>query len=119
MVAVLVLFLALDRHVYEAAVSIGQLCDVSECDALVGRLGKIPFDVVTTGLDQILFRPSTEVSDDVKVSIIDRVRDLGTRDANKFLRGILGRWGKTSSAKVRGELDAAVLATMSSPGSDQ
>jgi hypothetical protein len=110
------LFLALDHHVYEAAASIGQLCGAAECDALMGRLGKVPFDVLTTGVDQILFRPVAEVSDDVKVSIIDKVRDVGTGDANRFLRGVQGRWPKNGSVRVKRELDAAVLATLASPG---
>jgi HEAT repeat protein len=105
------LFLALDHHVYEAAASIGQLCG-----ALMGRLGKVPFDVLTTGVDQILFRPVAEVSDDVKVSIIEKVRDVGTGDANKFLRGVQGRWPKHGSVRVKREIDAAVLATLASPG---
>jgi hypothetical protein len=117
-VAVKDLFLALDRHVYEAADSIGQLCDAGECQALAGNLGKIPFDVMTTGLDQMLFRPASEVSDDVKVGIVTRVRDLGTRDANKFLRGVQSRWPRSASARVKKEIDAGVAATLSSPGSD-
>jgi HEAT repeat protein len=55
--AVADLFLALDHKVNEAAVSIGQLCAPAECESLQTRLGRIPFDVVTSGLDQILFRP--------------------------------------------------------------
>lgn len=112
------LFLALDRKVYEAAVSIGQLCDAAECEAFMGRLGKIPLDVLTTAVDQILFRPATELGDDVKIGIVDRVRDLGTRDANKFLRDVAARWPKGGSAKVRSELDSAINATMSSPGGE-
>jgi hypothetical protein len=108
------LFLALDHHIYEAAVSIGQLCTGADCDAFVGRMGKIPFDVLTTGIDPMLFRP--EVSEDAKVLVVDKVRDVGTGDANKFLRGIQTRWPKTGSAKVKREIDAAVLATLSSPG---
>jgi hypothetical protein len=108
------LFLALDRHVYEAAVSIGQLCTGADCDALVARMGKIPFDVLTTGIEPLLFRP--EVSDEAKVLFVDKVRDVGTGDANKFLRGLQTRWPKNGSPRVRREVDAAVLATMSSPG---
>jgi HEAT repeat protein len=117
--AVIDLFLALDHRVYEAAASIGQLCSVAECDALVSRLGKVPFDVISTGLDQVLFRPTAEVSDDAKLGVIHRVRDLGTRDANKFLHDVQGRWPKGGSPAVRRELDAAVLATLSSPGGDR
>jgi hypothetical protein len=112
------LFLALHHHVYEAAVSIGQVCDPQDCDALVGELGAIPFDVITTGFDAMLFRPNSEVSEAAKVALVDRMRDVGTRDANKFLRGIQGRWPKNGGEKVKRALDAAVLATMASPGSD-
>ncbi len=110
------LFLALDHKIYEAAVSLGQLCQGAECDTLLGKVGKIPFDVVTTGLDQVLFRPASEVSDDQKLAVVTRVRDLGTRDANLFLKQVQGRWPKTGSVKVKREIDNAVLATLSSPG---
>jgi HEAT repeat protein len=112
------LFLALDHHVYEAAVSLGELCVVADCEALVGRLGRIPFDVATTGIEPVLFRPSGEISDDVKVAIVAKLRALGTHDANKFLRAVQGRWPKGTSPKVKQEIDASVQATMASPGGD-
>jgi hypothetical protein len=109
------LFVALDHKVNEAAVSIGQLCAPSACEALEGRLKRVPFDVVSSGLDQILFRPTSEVSDDAKVTLIGRVRELGTGDVNLFLRDVLGRWPKTWSTRVRQSIDQAVLATSGSP----
>jgi hypothetical protein len=109
------LFVALDHRVNEAAVSIGQLCAPSACEALEGRLGRVPFDVVSSGLDQILFRPTGEVSDDAKVRLIGRVRELGTGEANLFLRDVLGRWPKTWSTRVKQSIDQAVLATSGSP----
>ena len=112
------LFAALDHHIYEAAASIGQLGDAADCELLVSQLGKIPFDVMTSGLDPMLFRPTSELGDDFKIGVIHRVRDLGSRDANHFLKSIQGRWPKNGSASVRRELDAAVMATLSSPGSD-
>jgi HEAT repeat protein len=109
------LFVALDHRVNEAAVSIGQLCAPSECEALEGRLGRVPFDVVSSGLDPILFRPSGEVSDDAKVKLVGRLRELGTGETNRFLREAVGRWPKTGSARVRQVLEQAVLATTGSP----
>jgi hypothetical protein len=109
------LFVALDHKVNEAAVSIGQLCVPSACEALEGRLGRVPFDVVSSGLDQILFRPTGEVSDDAKVRLIGRVRELGTGEVNLFLRDVLGRWPKTWSTRVKQSIDQAVLATSGSP----
>jgi hypothetical protein len=110
------LFTALDHKVNEAAASIGQLCSPSECEMLEGRLGRLPFDVVSTGLDQILFRPAAEVSDDSKIKLIGRVRELGTAEANHFLRDVGGRW-PASGVRVRQSIDQGIAATAGSPGS--
>jgi HEAT repeats len=110
------LFVALDHKVNEAAASIGQLCAGSECERLAGKLGGVPFDVVTSGLDQVLFRPASDVSDDLKVKIVGRVRELGTGEANRFLRTVQDKWPKTWSQRVKQSIDQAVLATSGSPG---
>jgi HEAT repeat protein len=111
------LFTALDHKVAEAAASIGQLCAGNECDRLAGKLGSVPFDVVTGGLDQMLFRPAADVSDDIKIKIVGRLRELGTAEANRFLRDVQGKWPRTWSARVKQAIDQAVLATAASPGS--
>jgi HEAT repeat protein len=111
------LFVALDHKVAEAAASIGQLCSGAECDRLAGKLGSVPFDVVTGGLDQMLFRPAGDVSDDTKIKIVGRLRELGTAEANRFLRDVQAKWPKKWSARVRQAIDQAVLATAASPGS--
>jgi hypothetical protein len=105
------LFVALDHRVNEAAVSIGQLCNPAECDQLEGRIGKVPFDVVTSGLDQILFRPAADVNDDAKVKLIGRVRELGTGEANKFLRDVQKRWPTNWSPRIKQSIDQGVMAT--------
>jgi hypothetical protein len=97
--------------VNEAAVSIGQLCSVEQCEQLASKLGKFPFDVVTGGLDQVLFRPPTDVNDDAKVKIIGRIREQGTIEGNKFLRDVQKRWTAGWSPRVRQAIDQAVLAT--------
>jgi HEAT repeat protein len=105
------LFIALDHRVNEAAVSIGQLCTMDQCEQLAGKLGKVPFDVITGGLDQVLFRPVAEINDDAKVKIIGRVREQGTIEGNKFLRDIQKRWPAGQSPRVRQAIDQAVMAT--------
>jgi hypothetical protein len=112
------LFVALDHKVAEASGSIGKLCAGSECDRLAAKLGggSLAFEVVTAGLDQALFRGVPDVTDETKVKIIGRVRELGTAEANRFLRDVQGRWPKGGSARVRQALDQAVLATSGSPG---
>ncbi|HEY2509689.1 MAG TPA: HEAT repeat domain-containing protein, partial [Polyangiaceae bacterium] len=81
------LFVALDHKVAEAAASIGQLCSPKECDELMSKLGKLPFDVVTGGVDQVLFRPPTEIDDDQKVSVIGRLREVGTGGGEQVPQG--------------------------------
>ncbi len=105
------LFVALDHHVSEAATSIGELCAPAECDELAGKLGKLQFDVVTGGLDQVLFRPVSEVDDDQKVKMIGRVRELGTAEANRFLKDVQKRWPTSWSPRVKQAIDQGVLAT--------
>lgn len=105
------LFVALDHKVSEAAASIGQLCNAEQCEQLVSKLGAVPFDVVQTGLDQILSRPASEASDDTKIKVIGRVRELGTAEANKFLKDVESRLPKETSPRVRQSLEQAVKAT--------
>jgi hypothetical protein len=105
------LFVALDHRVNEAAASIGQLCNPEQCEQLAGKLGKLPFDVVTGGLDQVLFRPTADVSDDAKLKIIGRIREQGTIEGNKFLREVQKRWPSGTSPRVRQAIDQAVMAT--------
>lgn len=110
------LFVALDHRVHEAAASIGQLCAGGECERLAGKLGSVPLVVVTGGLDQVLFRPSGDVSDDIKLKIVGSVRELGTGEANRFLRDVQKKWPDAWSKRVRRAVDQAVLATSASPG---
>jgi len=113
------LFLALDHRVSEAAASIGRLCVGGECEHLASKLGSVPFDVVTSGLEQALSRPPPDVTDDVKVKIVGRVRELGTGQANRFLRDVQSKWPKKGSGRVKQAIDQAVLATSASPGTTQ
>ena len=110
------LFVALEHRIDEAAASIGQLCAGAECDRLTGLLGSVAFDVVTGGLDQVLFRPASEVSDDLKIKIVDRLREVGTGEAHRFLSDVQAKWPKGWSRKVKEAIDRSVQATAASPG---
>ncbi len=112
------LFVAFQHRIAEAAASIGQLCVGDECDTFLTQVGKQPFDVMSGGLDQILFRPTAEVNDDAKVKVVGRVRELGTQEANKFLRDVQKRWPKSGSARVRQAIEQAVAATGGGAGSE-
>lgn len=106
--ALLDLSVALDHGINEAAISIGVLCGPAECDALSGRLGKLPFDVVSGGLDQALFR--ADLAEDSKIKIIGKMRELGTAEANKYLRDAQKRAGSLSP-RLKQAIDQAVSAT--------
>lgn len=105
------LFLALDHKVDEAAASIGQLCTVDECEKFAAKMGAIGFDVMTSGFDQVLFRGESDIPDDEKIRVVGRIRELGTGEANKYLRDVQSRWPSGSSPRVRQAIDQAVLAT--------
>jgi hypothetical protein len=117
--AVPALFAALERNVPEAAAAIGQLCLDNDCERLAAKIGSMPFDVVTSGLDEVLLRPTPDVKDDVKVKIVGRVREMGTAEANHFLKGVQTRWPTRASLRVKQAIDQAVLATAGSPGADE
>jgi hypothetical protein len=105
------LFIALDHRVGEAAASIGQLCTPAECVQFADHLGRQPFDVMTGGFDQILFRPTNEVDDDTKIKMVGKLRELGTKEVNAFLRDVQKRWPPKGSARVKYAIDQAVNAT--------
>ena len=105
------LFVALDHKVNEASASIGQLCNAQQCEQLAGKLGQLPFDVVTGGLDPILFRPVAEVSEDTKIKVLGRLRELGTAEANRYLGEVEKRLPKETSPRIKQAVEQAVKAT--------
>jgi HEAT repeat protein len=111
------LFVALDHKIQEAAASIGELCDAPDCERFAGKLGSVPFDVMTGGLDQVLLRPTKEIDDGAKIKIVGRLRELGTAETNAFLKDLQQKWPAKTSPKVKQAIDQAVIATGGSPGS--
>ena len=111
------LFVALDHKVEEAAASIGELCEPADCERLAGKLGNVPFDVMTGGLDQVLLRGTKDVDDETKIKIVGRIRELGTAEANQFLKDVQIKWPAKTSPRVKQAIDQAVMATSGSPGS--
>lgn len=98
---------ALDHRVFAAARSIGQLCAGEACERFLGRLGKLPLEVVTDGLEPMLFRPESDVPTALKLEIIDRVSLLGTEPAQGWLKGVLRTWPAAGDPKVKKALEKA------------
>ena len=105
------LFKALAHSVPEAASSIGQLCEPSDCDKFADLTGKHQFDIMSSGFDQILFRAEKDMPDDQKIKVVGRIRELGTKEAGKYLADVKGRWPEGWSKRVKQAIEAAVKAT--------
>jgi hypothetical protein len=101
------LFLALDRGVVEAAGGAGQLCTGADCQKLTRYLGKLPFEVVTSGLDAVLFR-TPPLDEALLLDVVTAIRELATPEAGKYLADVASRWPATGSPKVKKALDQAV-----------
>ena len=110
-VAVPDLFRALTHRVTEAAPAIGQLCAPEDCDTFLGRLGRDPFESMAAGFERMLLRPDADLHEDTKIKAVQRVRDLSTPEANKFLRDLQGQWPSSGNPRVKAAIDQAVKAT--------
>jgi hypothetical protein len=108
------LLVALDRGVVEAAGAIGELCDPAACGDFTRRLGALPFDVVTSGLEPILFR-RPPLSDELLLEVVRQVRALATPEAVRFLAGVRSRGPASGSKGVKRALDAGVGAAAVQP----
>jgi HEAT repeat protein len=98
---------ALTRGVYEAATGIGQLCNPEQCVRYVDRLGSLPFDVMVSGVDAILFR-TPALPEKFLLDAVGKIRELGTPEAVKYLRKVQKRWPASGSAKVKAALESAL-----------
>ena len=75
----------LGKDVPEAAGAIGELCKPSDCQKLVDLLGKLPFDVMQSGLEPILLRPDAEIPEALKLDLLERLRELQTQEVVRIL----------------------------------
>jgi hypothetical protein len=66
---------------------------------------------MSSGFDQILFRPPTEIPDEAKLLLIGRMREIGTAEVAKYLADVSDRWPKEWSKKLKQVIDSAVRAS--------
>ena len=102
------LFQALDHRVFAASVSIGRLCGPAECMEFMGRLGKLQLGVITSGTDEILFRPASEIDEKTKLDVIQRIAALRTLPATEYLIEVYKRWPKDASPSLKKALGDAI-----------
>ncbi len=59
------------------------------------------------------------MTDDEKIRIVGRLRELGTKDAGNYLADVAERWPKDWSKRVKQAIDGAVKALGGSAGGDE
>jgi HEAT repeat protein len=102
------LFGVLPKDVAEAAQSLGLLCVDKECEKLVGLLGKLRFEVMESAIVPLLLRPQADVSDELKLQVIERLRRMATQPANQLLQTTLSKFPADGSPKVKKGLERAL-----------
>jgi HEAT repeat protein len=102
------LFGVLTKDVAEAALSLGQLCVGAECEKLTGLLGKLRFEVMESAIVPLLLRPQADVSDDLKLKVIERLRRMATQPANQLIQSALAKFPPDGSPKVKQGLERAL-----------
>jgi HEAT repeat protein len=101
------LFAVLPHDVPEAAGAIGELCGQADCQRFVELLGKLPFDLMESGLSPVVLRTDPELGEDFKIDVVDRLRKLQTEDAATLIRTMLAQFPANGSVKVKVALIAA------------
>lgn len=101
------LFAVLPHDVPEAAGAIGELCGQADCQRFVELLGKLPFDLMESGLSPVILRTDPEVGEDFKIEVVDRLRKLQTDDAATLIKTLLAQFPANGSVKVKVALIAA------------
>lgn len=102
------LFSVLPKGVAEAAQSLGLLCVGAECERFIGLLGKLPFEVMESGMVPLLLRPQADVPDELKLKLIERLRRMATQSANQLLQTALAKFPPDGSPKVKHGLERAL-----------
>lgn len=102
------LFAVLPKETPAAASAIGMLCSGADCERFADLLGKLPFEVIESGLEPLLLRPASEVSDDLKIKVVERVRRLATKAATELLERMRTIWPADASPKVKQAIEAAL-----------
>ncbi len=96
------LFIAFERGVIEAAIAIGKLGDAAAVNKFSESIGRRPLSVMLSGFEQFVRR--RDVTDEVKLQIVQRLGEIAGPLVKSFLRDYLG----TFSQRDRSSLKRAV-----------
>jgi len=103
------LFVAFDRGVVEAAISIGKLGDSAAITRFNEHLGNMPLSVMLSGYSQFVRR--NDISDDVKIQILGRLGDISGDMVRVFMQRYLDTFSSSRRAS-RNRVRQVVLDTL-------
>ncbi len=81
------LFHAFERGVLESATAIGQLADGAGANRLLDHLGRVPFDGIAPGINELIAR--RDVAERVKLEIVGRLAELATPEVRQYLQELV------------------------------
>jgi HEAT repeat protein len=110
------LFLALEHGVGESSEAIGRLCDRASCDRFAAFLGKLPLPTLAAGLRPLLLRDGADPPEAFRITLITRLRELGTQEAAKFLQDTAKGMPRSLAPAVQSALKAAASARVANAG---
>jgi hypothetical protein len=100
------LFLAFERNVPEAAVSIGKLGGAAEAERLGGFLGRRQLSEILPGFDEFLRR--ADFGEDAKINIIHKLEEIAGPDVKRFLTNFLATPPPGLTQKVKDEAQRVI-----------
>ncbi len=103
------LFVAFDRGVVEAAISIGKLGDRRSLERFNGHLGTMPLSVMLSGYAEYLRR--SDIPDEVKIDVIGRLGEVSGPMVRAFLQRYLDAL-PTRGAAARSRVRTVVIDTL-------
>ncbi|MEM1417218.1 MAG: HEAT repeat domain-containing protein [Myxococcota bacterium] len=92
------LFRALERGLYEASASLGQLVRAPDVARYLGYLRRLPLSVLTPGLTEMLAR--RDLPNATKLEIVEAVGAVGSIDAKRYLEELVLLFGDAPIARA-------------------
>lgn len=104
--AVPVLFKAFDRNVVEAAIAVGQIGTMDDCERLGGYLGKSPLPILLPGFSEFLGRE--DFPEKGKLKIIEMLKELAGPEVKQFLIRFVAGLPEDYQGPVRKKAEDAI-----------
>ena len=104
------LFLAFDRGVVEAAISIGKLGNRASIRRYNEHLGQMPLSVMLSGYSEFVRR--NDIPDEVKIDIVGRLGEISGDMVRVFLQRYLDTFATRGRAAMRNRVRQVVVDTL-------